>query len=105
MADAFSDVNNSLAGLDLKLASSEISGNKNLSYNLYGMKSFTDSLNGNDVSFGTEINYPNDFLNFRVGYLQIGENFMPDLDLFPRKEYQEFLRRDRSRVHVRKTHR
>lgn len=88
--DAFSDVNSSLAGIDLRLASSEISGNKNLTYNLYGMKSFTDSLKGGEMSFGTEVNYPNDFLNFRVGYLQIGENYNAGLGFVPRKNIRNF---------------
>ncbi|HEY5471360.1 MAG TPA: DUF5916 domain-containing protein [Bacteroidales bacterium] len=88
--NAFSDLNNSLAGIDLRLASSQISGNKNIAYNLYGLKSFTSGLSGNDVSFGTEINYPNDFLNFRLGYLQIGENFTPGLGFLPRKNIRNF---------------
>jgi hypothetical protein len=88
--DAFSDVSNALAGADLRLSSSEISGNKNLAYNLYGMKSFTDSLKGDDVSFGTEINYPNDFLNFRAGYLQIGQNYNAGLGFVPRKNIRNF---------------
>ena len=54
------------------------------------MKSFTDSLSGNDVSFGTEINYPNDFFNFRIGYLQIGENYTPGLGFVPRKNIRDF---------------
>jgi Domain of unknown function (DUF5916) len=82
--NAFSNLGNSLAGLDIRLASSQISGNKNLNWNIYGLKSFTDSLSGNDLSFGTEINYPNDFLNFRAGYLQIGENFNAGLGFVPR---------------------
>ena len=88
--DAFSNVSNSLAGMDLRLASSEISGNKNLTYNLYGMKSFTDSLKGSDISFGTEVNYPNDFLYFRAGYLQIGENYNAGLGFVPRKNIRNF---------------
>jgi len=83
--NAFSGVNNSLAGIDLRLASSLVSGNKNISYNLYGVKSFTQGLTGNDISFGSEINYPNDFFNFRLGYLQIGEDFTPGLGFTPRK--------------------
>jgi hypothetical protein len=83
--NAFSDLRNSLAGFDLRLASSQISGNKNIAYNLYGLKSFTSGLTGNDYSIGTEINYPNDFLNFRVGYMQIGESFTPGLGFIPRK--------------------
>jgi|WetSurMetagenome_2_1015567.scaffolds.fasta_scaffold03809_6 hypothetical protein len=88
--NAFSGADNSLAGFDLRLASSQISGNKNITYNLYGLKSFTEGLNGNDISFGSEINYPNDFLNFRLGYLQIGEDFTPGLGFIPRKNIRDF---------------
>jgi hypothetical protein len=88
--DAFSAGSSSLAGIDLRLASSELSGNKNITYNLYTLKSFTDSLKGKDISFGTEINYPNDFLNFRVGYMQIGQNYNAGLGFVPRKNIRNF---------------
>jgi hypothetical protein len=88
--NAFSDLGNSLAGIDLRLSSSQMSGNKNIIYNLYGLKSFTTGLSGNDLSFGTEINYPNDFINFRLGYLQIGEDFTPGLGFIPRKNIRDF---------------
>jgi hypothetical protein len=87
--NAFSDLNNSLAGLDLRLSSSQFSGNKNITFNLYGLKSFTKGFSGNDYSLGSEINYPNDFLNFRVGYMQIGENFTPGLGFIPRKNIRD----------------
>lgn len=83
--NAFSDATNSLAGIDLRLASSEFMGNRNITYNLYGVKSFTGGIEGHDLTFGTEVNYPNDLLNFRLGYLQIGENFLPGLGFLPRK--------------------
>lgn len=83
--NAFSDDDNSLAGFDLRLATSEFKGNKNIAYNIYGVKSFTSCLEGKDLSFGTEINYPNDFLNFRAGYMEIGENFTSGLGFVPRK--------------------
>jgi hypothetical protein len=93
--NALSEAGNSLAGIDLRLASSEFRGNKNVMYNLFGAKSFTSGLNGNDITFGSEINYPNDFLNFRAGYMQIGENFISGLGFVPRKGvrnlYGEFL--------------
>lgn len=82
--NAFSDARNSLAGLDLKIGSSEFLGNNNIIYTLYGVKSFTEGLKGDDYSFGTEINYPNDLLNFRAGYLHIGENFLTGLGFIPR---------------------
>ena len=90
IGNAFSEDRNSTAGIDLRIASSEISGNKNLIYNLYGIKSFTSGLKGKDFSFGTEINYPNDFFNFRLGYLQIGSNFTPGLGFVPRKDIRDF---------------
>jgi hypothetical protein len=83
--NAFSDAGNSLAGIDLKLGSSRIKGNNNLIYTLFGLKSFTEGLKGKDFSFGTEINYPNDLLNLRAGYFEIGENFTPGLGFVPRK--------------------
>ncbi len=82
--NAFSDAGNSLAGIDIKLGSSELKDNKNIFYTLYGVKSFTTGKEGNDFSFGTELNYPNDFLNFRAGFMQIGENFMAGLGYVPR---------------------
>jgi hypothetical protein len=88
--NAFSDLDNSLAGVDLRLSSSHFSGNKNIAYNIYGLKTFTRGLSGNDLSFGSEINYPNDFLNFRLGYLQIGESFTPGLGYIPRKNIRDF---------------
>jgi hypothetical protein len=88
--NTYSGSDNSLAGIDLRLASSQVSGNKNLTYNIYALKSFTDSLSGKDLSFGTEINYPNDFFNFRIGYLQIGENYTPGLGFVPRKNIRDF---------------
>ncbi len=88
--NAFSEVTNSLVGLDLRLASSQISGNKILVGNLYGAKSFTNSIRNDDYNFGAEINYPNDFLNFRVGYMHIGSNFLPGLGFLPRKGIRDF---------------
>jgi len=87
--NAFSEIRNSLAGVDLKLSSSQFAGNKNITYSLYGLKSFTQVRNGSDYSFGTEINYPNDFLNFRAGYMQIGDNFTPGLGFIPRKNIRD----------------
>jgi len=88
--NAFSESGNSVAGLDLHLSSSQIKGNKNMTYNLYGLKSFNQGLTDNDFSFGTEINYPNDMFNFRLGYLQIGEDFTTGLGFIPRKNIRDF---------------
>jgi hypothetical protein len=88
--NALSGEANSLAGIDLRLSSSRFHGNNNFIYNIYGLKSFTSGVKGRDISFGTEINYPNDFLNFRLGYMQIGDNFTPGLGFIPRKNMRDF---------------
>ncbi|HQG62537.1 MAG TPA: DUF5916 domain-containing protein, partial [Bacteroidales bacterium] len=88
--NALNEASNSLAGIDLKLATSELRGNKNIAFSLYGVKSFTEDIKGEDFSFGTELNYPNDFLKFRIGYMQIGENFTPGLGFVPRKNIRDF---------------
>ncbi len=88
--NAISEESNSLAGVDLRLASSGFIGNRNVIFNLYGVKSFSAGLRGNDWSFGSEINYPNDLLNFRLGYLQIGNFFNPGLGFLPRSNINDF---------------
>jgi hypothetical protein len=87
--NALSGDANSLAGIDLRLAKTDFMGNKTAVFNLYGVKSFTEGLEGNDISFGAEINYPNDFLNFRFGYLQTGENFIAGLGFVPRRNISD----------------
>jgi hypothetical protein len=88
--NALSADDNGLAGLDLRLASSTFSKNKNIILNLFALKSFTPGLTGDDATFGTELNYPNDLLNFRIGYLQVGENFIAGLGFVPRRDIRNF---------------
>jgi hypothetical protein len=87
--NAMSDRENSTVGMDLHLSTSKFKGNRNVIFNMYGSKSFTTGLTGNDISFGTEINYPNDFLNFRLGYLQIGRDYTAGLGFVPRKDIRD----------------
>lgn len=88
--NAVSGSSNTVAGIDLRLGKTDFRKDKTIVFNLYGVKSFTEGLTGRDVSFGAEINYPNDFLNFRVGYLQTGENFTAGLGFVPRKNIRDF---------------
>jgi hypothetical protein len=75
---------NWLAGIDFKIGTASFRGNKNLMFTGYALKSNTEGLSGNDYSFGSEVNYPNDFINFRLGYQQIGENYVAGLGFVPR---------------------
>jgi hypothetical protein len=81
--------NNWLAGLDFKIGTATFRGNKNLMFTGYAVKSKTEGFSGDDYSFGAEVNYPNDFLNFNVGYQQIGKNYVAGLGFVPRPGIRE----------------
>ena len=82
--DAVGAKGNWLTGLDIKIASSKIRGDKNLIFTAFGLKSTTPGLQGKDFSFGADISYPNDFLNIRLGHQEIGENYRAGLGFVPR---------------------
>lgn len=75
---------NLVTGADLKLSTSQFQKNKNASFILFGLKSNTDQLKGDDYSWGTQVNYPNDFIKARLGYHQIGKNFLTGMGFVPR---------------------
>ncbi|MEZ5105187.1 MAG: DUF5916 domain-containing protein [Draconibacterium sp.] len=76
--------NNLVTGADLKLSTSQFKKNKNASFILFGLKSNTEKINNKDYSWGTQINYPNDFIKARLGYHQIGKNFLAEMGFVPR---------------------
>ena len=82
--NAFGTQSNTVIGGDLKLATSTFQGDKNLALLLYALKSHTDSLSGRENAFGADINYPNDFLFFRLGYMEIGDAFTTGVGFVPR---------------------
>ena len=87
--NALSEANNQLVGLDARIATAKFKGNKVLAFTGFGMKSFTEGLEGKDVSWGAEVNYPNDFLNFRLGHQEVGENYRAGIGFVPRVGIRE----------------
>lgn len=90
IGNSISEVKNVVAGLDLNLASSTFRGNKTIAFMLYGLKSNTEHLHGNDISWGALLTYPNDLVDFRLGHQQIGENFFAGLGFVPRNNIREY---------------
>lgn len=88
--NALYDTSNFVLGFDMKLATSTFRGDKNLSFVMYGLKSVTGNTyseqetSGRDLSFGAELVYPNDILSFRLGHMQIQENFIAGIGFVPR---------------------
>ncbi len=87
--DAIGAEGNWLAGADIKLASSNFLGNKNLIFTGFGLKSASDGFSGQQYSFGGDFSYPNDFIDFRIGHQQIGENFRAGIGFVPRLGIRE----------------
>ncbi len=87
--NAVSPAENFVGGVDMKLATSKFRGNKNLSLILFGLKSNTKDLSGNDASWGGTISYPNDFLSFNLGHHEIGKNFVAGMGFVPRTDIKE----------------
>lgn len=87
--NAIGEETNLLTGADLKLSTSTFQRNKNVSLFLFGMKSTTKNVDGNDASWGTQFVYPNDFIKARLGYHQIGKNFIAGMGFVPRTNINE----------------
>lgn len=87
--DTLGQESNLLIGADLKLSTSTFQGNKNVSFFLFGLKSNTEGKEENDASWGAQIVYPNDLISARLGYHQIGENFVAGMGFVPRVNINE----------------
>ncbi len=87
--NAVSASQNYVGGVDMKLATSKFRGNKNLSLILFGLKSNTTDLSGNDASWGGTVSYPNDFLSFYLGHHEIGKNFVAGMGFVPRNDIKD----------------
>lgn len=80
---------NLVTGADLKLATSTFQKNKNAAFILFGLKSDTKKVEGNDAAWGAQFVYPNDLINARAGYHQIGKNFISGMGFVPRTNIRE----------------
>jgi hypothetical protein len=87
--NTLNDEQNLVVGADMNLATSTFQKNKNASFILFGLKSNTKELEGNVVSWGTQVVYPNDFMKARLGYNQIGKNFVAGMGFVPRTNINE----------------
>ncbi len=87
--NALGDHTNLMTGADLKLSTSTFQGNKNASFFLFGLKSNTEDLEGDDAAWGAQAVYPNDLIKARVGYHQIGKNYVAGMGFVPRTNIKE----------------
>lgn len=89
LGNALGDETNTVVGADLNLVTTTFQKNKNVSFFLFGLKSNTKELEGNDYSWGTQVVYPNDLIKSRLGFHQIGKNFVAGMGFVPRTNINE----------------
>jgi len=82
--NALANVENMVGGFDMKLATSKFQKNKNLAFTMFGLLSSTPEKKDHNSSWGADIAYPNDFLNFSMGHYEVGENFVAGIGFVPR---------------------
>jgi hypothetical protein len=82
--NALSTDRNLVGGLDMKLATSRFQKNKNLALTMFGLISDSPGKTDHTTSWGADIAYPNDFLNFGLGHYEVGENFVAGIGFVPR---------------------
>jgi hypothetical protein len=86
--NAIDNERNVVFGADVNLSTTTFQKNKNASLILFGLKSNTENVE-DDVSWGTQFVYPNDFVKARLGYHQIGKNFITGMGFVPRTNIHE----------------
>ncbi len=86
--NALGNETNTVVGADLKLSTSTFQKNKNVSFHVFGLSSKTQTLES-DFSWGGQIVYPNDLIKTRLGYHQIGKDFVAGMGFVPRTNIDE----------------
>lgn len=76
---------NTLLGADVRLATSEFTGDKNLSASAFFLRTDDETSGKTDYAFGGNIDYPNDLIDCSFGWRQIGDDFNPALGFVPRQ--------------------
>jgi hypothetical protein len=93
LGNASAEGSNALYGIDTRLATSTLGGDKNMAFTAYGLQSVTEKPGlgrSVDNAFGADLNYPNDLFFGRAGFLQIGDDFTAGTGFVPRKGIREF---------------
>jgi hypothetical protein len=76
---------NSLIGADARFATSKFRGDKNLSLDVFLMRTSDQATSSTDYAGGFWLDYPNDLWDIRLQGKQIGDNFRPALGFVPRR--------------------
>jgi len=98
------DVDNAVYGADFRYRNSAFRGSNILTGDLWVQKSQTSGKHGRDHALGAQIAYPNDRINFELGYREFGENYTPLLGFANRVDISHYNGSYRYRVRPKKSY-
>ena len=73
------NADNGVAGIDYRYRNSNLFGSQVFVADAFLMKSFSEGINNNELTYGLTLDFPNDRWNARVRYQETQENFNPAL--------------------------
>ena len=83
---------NSLLGTDFNFVTTDLSGGRTLSGNAWFQQTFTGGEEDSDATaMGARISYPNDIVNWRLGWARIGSDYFPALGFVQRTGIHELF--------------
>lgn len=75
---------NTLVGADARFATSTFRGNKNLTFEMFALRTDDQATGKSDTAGGFRLDYPNDLWDVSLNWKQIGNDFNPALGFVPR---------------------
>lgn len=88
--DPHSNGDNTLIGLDFNYLNSGLPNDKQLVGHAWIMGTSSDRVDGEDVAFGGNLDYPNEPLEMEASFQQIGKKFDPALGFVERQGIREY---------------
>jgi hypothetical protein len=84
-----SDDSNTLFGIDFRYATSRMFKNKNAALSGWWVTNHNKLTEGKHYGYGLAVSYPNDLLDFNIGYKYLGDALEPGLGFLPRSDVQQ----------------
>jgi len=77
-------------GADLRLATSNFRGNKNLEFTGYWIANTTENDAGDGAAWGARVEYPNDIWDLSLDLQEVQANFDPAIGFTPRNDFRRY---------------
>ncbi len=81
---------NTVFGVDSLFRTTKFLGEKTLEGILWGIKSYTEGVSGDDAAYGFAIRYPNDIWRWGMRFTEVQENYESALGFVPRENIRQY---------------